>query len=171
MRYTLARTLPLFEADVPTLVDMVTVPFDGPVTPEMMVIVEGDELVPIAGVVTGSVTPELVITGMVVIGAPVWVSLVDMPSRTSQSAFCYDCALNNRLKRGGADRGKACVFGKGGCGGVLRSHTSLETTRDSGRGHCGAGGVIGTNNPVDRGQRRQSAVNRCDSVDFASVSV
>lgn len=88
MRYTLARTLPLFEAEeVPTVVDMVTVPFDVPVTAEMMVIVEADELVPITGVVTGTVTPELVITGMVVVGAPVWVSLVGMPSRTSQSAL------------------------------------------------------------------------------------
>lgn len=54
---------------------------------------------------------------------------------------------------------------------MLGSRTGLETTRDSGRGHGGAGGVIGTDNPVDRGQRRQSAVNGCDSVSFASVSV
>lgn len=170
----LARTLPLFEAEVPTVVDLVTVPFGVPVTPDGIVIVEADELEPRRGVVAGTVTPELVITGMVVVvvGAPVCVSVVETPSRTSLSAFCYDFALNSRSKRGGAGRGKACVLvGKGEREGVLRSHTGLNTTRDSGRGHRGAGGVIGNNDPINRGQRRHSTVNRCDSVNCASVSV
>lgn len=115
-----ARTLPLFEEaeEVPTVVDLVTVAFEVPVTPDRIVIVEGDELVPITGVVTGAVTPELVITGMVVVvvGAPVGVSVVEMPRRMSLSALSAMIVL---LEIGQSAveliEEKICVFGKGGC--------------------------------------------------------
>lgn len=159
MKRSLQRTLPLFE--VPTVVDAVTVAFDVPVTPDRIVIVEAGELEPSWDDVTGRVTPELVTARTVAVVEAV----AEMPGRMSLSAFCYYFVLNTRSKRRGADRGLSLcgVDEEGGCEGVLNSHTSLNTTHDSGRRHRGAGGVIRTNDSIGRDQRRQCTANRCDS--------